>query len=321
MNLGILMDPIGSIKIEKDTSFAFLLEAQFRGYIIHYFEQSDLFLKDGIPYCHAQLLTVTDRSAQWFEFLESKTIPLSSLDIILMRKDPPFDMEYIYDTYLLELAYKQGVMIINKPSALRDINEKAFIAWFPDCCPSTLISKNANDIRAFVESAGNVVIKPLDGMGGQSIFKTHAQDPNLNVIIETVSELGQKRVMCQVYVDEISAGDKRVLLINGKPVDYALARIPSASDFRGNLAKGGTGKGVALSDRDRWICEQVGPELRKRGVLFAGLDIIGDYLTEINVTSPTCVRELDSQYNLNISALLFDQIETLTNQKPTIETH
>ena len=227
-----------------------------------------------------------------------------------MRKDPPFDMEYIYTTYALELAEQKGCLIINKPQSLRDVNEKLFISWFPQCCATTLICRNRQQLRDFIDEQGSVVIKPLDGMGGESVFRTATDDPNKTVIIDTITRNGRRHVMVQRFIPEITEqGDKRILMIDGEPIPYALARIPAKGESRGNLAAGGSGKGVALSERDYWICQQLGPELRQRGLIFVGLDVIGDYLTEVNVTSPTCVRQLDQIYQLNISATLFDAIE------------
>jgi len=309
MKIGVVMDPIQRIKIIKDSTFAMLLEAQRRGHELYYMEQAGLSIdgQDARGLMHG--LKVRDDPEDWFELEAAVLAPLASLDVILMRKDPPFNMDYVYTTYILELAESDGTLVINKPQSLRDANEKLFTTWFPQCCVPALVTRDAGQIRAFAEAHGRSVIKPLDGMGGDSIFQLRADDPNLNVIVESVSSNGNELVMVQKYIEEISAGDKRILLIDGEPVDYALARIPGEGDFRGNLAKGGSGAGVPLSERDRWICAQVGPDLKRRGILFAGLDVIGDYLTEINVTSPTCIRELDEIYEMNISAGLFEAIE------------
>ena len=249
----------------------------------------------------------------WFTLGESELRELTQLDFLLMRKDPPFDMTYVYATYILDLAARAGVLVVNHPQALRDANEKCFITQFPQCCVPTTITQHAADIRAFISQHGDSIVKPLGSMGGESIFQARLEDPNLNVIIETITGDDQKFVMVQKYIPEITQGDKRILVVAGTPAPYALARIPDAGDFRGNLAKGGTGQGVPLSDRDFWICGQVSPELNRRGILFAGLDVIGDYLTEINVTSPTCIRELDAQFGLNIAAGLFDAMEGKVN--------
>ena len=307
--LGVIMDPIDSICPAKDSTLAMLLEAQARGYELHYMEQHDVSIREGVSYGTSRTLSVSDDNKDWFELGDTRTRPLHELNVILMRKDPPFDMEYVYTTYALELAEKNGSLVINKPQSLRDVNEKLFISWFPQCCATTLICRDRQQLRDFIDEQKNVVVKPLDGMGGESVFRTAIDDPNKSVIIDTITHNGKRSVMAQRYIAEISAGDKRILVIDGEPIPYALARIPAAGESRGNLAAGGTGKGVELSERDRWICQQVGPELRQRGLVFVGLDVIGDYLTEVNVTSPTCIRQLDSIYNLNISATLFDAIE------------
>jgi len=309
MKIGVVMDPIQGINIKKDSTFAMLLEAQRRGHELYYMEQAGLSIVSSIAHGRMHRLSVTDNPGGWFELGDGAITPLAELDAILMRKDPPFDMDYVYSTYVLELAERDGVVVVNKPQSLRDANEKLFTAWFPQCCVPALVTRDAAEIRSFMKNHGRSVIKPLDGMGGDSIFQLQPGDPNLNVILESVSSNGNELVMVQRYIEEITAGDKRVLLIDGEPVQYALARIPGAGDFRGNLAKGGKGEGVALSERDFWISAQVGPELKRRGILFAGLDIIGDYLTEVNVTSPTCIRELDDLYDMNISADLFAAIE------------
>jgi len=309
-NLGIVMDPISRINIKKDSSFAMLLEAQQRGWNIKYMEVADLRLDEGKVQATCRPLQVRDDTDDWFELGAPEVIQLQDLDTILMRKDPPFDMEYIYVTYLLELAHQQGTLVINRPDSLRDCNEKLFTAWFPECCAPTLVSRQQEDFLRFLATHDHIVIKPLDGMGGRSIFSIRSDDNNRNVIIETLTDHNRKFAMAQRFLPEIAAGDKRILLIDGQPVPYALARIPSSEDYRGNLAAGATAKGVELTERDLWICKQVGADLRERGLLFVGLDIIGDWLTEINVTSPTCIRELDSIFNLNISALIFDAIET-----------
>lgn len=311
MNVGIVMDPIQNITIKKDTSFAMLLEAQRRGHTLFYMEPKDIWLREGETHAHMRQLTVEDNSAHWFKFGQESAMPLTELDVLLMRKDPPFDMQYVYLTYLLEIAEAGGLRVINKPSSLRDANEKVFTSWFPQCCPETLISSQIELLRIFALEKENVVVKPLGAMGGQSIFRLNAEDPNLNVILETMTKNGSEMVMAQRFVPEITSGDKRILLINGEPVQYALARIPAANDFRGNIASGARTEGVPLTDRDRWICKQVGPTLAEKGLIFVGLDVIGDYLTEVNVTSPTCVRELDALYDLNIASDFFDCIDDL----------
>ncbi len=309
LKTGVVMDPISGIKTYKDSTFAMLLEAQARGHEIWYMEPKDLSVRDGVALGRMKPLVVRDNRDDWFSLGESENRELSTLDILLMRKDPPFDMDYVYTTYILDLAERSGVTVVNRPQALRDANEKCFITQFPQCCVPALITRYSAEIKGFVEEHGLSVVKPLDGMGGESIFQVRPEDPNLNVILETITGKDGELVMVQRYIPEITEGDKRVLVVGGKPVPYALARIPGAGDFRGNLAKGGTGKGVPLAERDYWICEQVAPELKRRGIVFAGLDIIGDWLTEINVTSPTCIRELDEQFGLNIAGQMFDALE------------
>lgn len=309
LKLGIVMDPIQHIKTHKDTSFALLLEAQSRGYQLHYMELNDLYLRDGRTCARMRRLHVRRDERDWFRFDSEEDHPLDALDVILMRKDPPFDQEYIYATYLLEAAESHGVLVINKPRSLRDANEKLFTAWFPHCCAPTLVAREAGRLREFLREQGEIVLKPLDGMGGASIFRVAERDPNLSVILETMTQHNRRFVMAQRYLPDIANGDKRILVVNGEAVPHALARIPAEGESRGNLAAGGRAEGRPLTERDRWIAAQVGPELRRRGLAFVGLDVIGDYLTEVNVTSPTCVQELDRQFGLNISALLMDHIE------------
>ncbi len=311
MKIGILMDSIDGINIKKDSTFAMMLEAQSRNCQINYMTQNDIYIKDHLPYANTQCIKVYDDPQKWYEVVSTQTILLSELDVILMRKDPPFDMEYIMDTYILDMAKDHGVLIVNNPQALRDANEKFFTEAFPQFSPKCVISRNQQHIKQFAKTLDKVIIKPMDGMGGASIFQTGKNDKNLNVIIETVTNNGCRTTMAQEYIPEISQGDKRILIINGEPVPYALARIPSSEDFRGNLAKGGTGEGRPLTEDDFKICKAVGPVLKKMGILFAGLDVIGKHLTEVNVTSPTCIRELDKQFNLNIAGLLFDEIEKI----------
>lgn len=309
MRLGIVMDPIGSINIKKDTSFAMLLEAQSRGWELFYMQQTDLYLDEGKAMATGRSLSVDNNPNSWFELGPEIEKPLAELDVILMRVDPPFDMDYIYSTYLLEQAEAEGVLVVNKPQSLRDANEKLFTAWFPECCAPTLVTSQTTRIRQFLGKHEDIIIKPLDGMGGASIFRLKKADHNLGVVLETMTDHGKKLAMVQRFLPDIKHGDKRILIINGKPVPYGLARIPAKGETRGNLAAGGTGEGRELSDRDRWLCEQIGPTLVQKGLLFVGLDVIGDYVTEINVTSPTCVKELDAMYDLNISGLLMDCIE------------
>jgi glutathione synthase len=308
IRLGVVMDPIESIKIHKDSTFAMLLAAQARGWQLFYMEQRDLSLHDGSCQARIRELWVDDNAAGWHRLGETQEIPLHQLDLVLMRKDPPFDMEYIYTTYLLEAAEAKGCLVVNRPRSLRDANEKLFTGLFPQCTPPTLVTRRPEQIRAFHQEHGDIILKPLGGMGGASVFRVPSNDTNLGVIIETLTLHGSRYTMAQRFIPEIAMGDKRILMIDGKPVPYALARIPAKGETRGNLAVGGRGEGVPLSERDSWIAAQVGPELRDRGILFAGLDVIGDYLTEINVTSPTCIRELDAQFDLDIAGELMDAI-------------
>jgi glutathione synthase len=305
------MDSIARINIKKDTSFAMLLEAQRRGFELHYMELNDLYLRNGLAFARTRKMSVQRDPAKWFEFSAEQDIPLESLDVILMRKDPPFDQEYIYATYLLERAENKGVYVVNKPQSLRDANEKLFTAWFPECCAETLVTREPHRIRGFLQEQGEIILKPLDGMGGTSIFHLRQQDPNLSVVLEMMTQYNSRYVMAQKYLPEIKDGDKRILVINGEVVPYCLARIPAQGETRGNLAAGGHAEGRPLTEKDRWIAEQVGPTLRAKGLVFVGLDVIGEKLTEINVTSPTCVQELERQFDINICGMLMDHIESV----------
>ncbi|MCK4674293.1 MAG: glutathione synthase [Gammaproteobacteria bacterium] len=314
IKMGIIMDPLSSINIKKDSSFAMMLAAQKLGWEIHTIYQADLYTQNEKPRAFSRITRVTDNPNHWHDFESEQDIDLSSLNVILMRKDPPFDIEYIITTYILQLAEDNGSLIVNKPSSLRNNNEKLFITQFPQCCTPFLVSRNKKRLRDFVNERfqaeqQDVILKPLDGMGGASIYRINPQDPNLSVILETVTENETRTVMAQQFIPEIIHGDKRVLLINGEAVPYALARIPASGETRGNLAAGGTGVGIELNERDHWICQQIGPVLKQQGILFAGIDIIGDYLTEINITSPTCIRELDQIYSLDIAGDLMSCIE------------
>jgi glutathione synthase len=313
IKLGVVMDPIESITVKKDTTLAMLLAAQKRGWQIHYMLQSSLYLDKGQSRATTRALTVRDDPEDWFTFGDQSDLALAELDVVLMRKDPPFNMDYIYSTYLLEQAQREGTLIVNDPRSLRDCNEKLFATQFPQCCPDLLVASDARQLRKFHATHKDVILKPLDGMGGSSIFRVQEGDANLSVIIETLTQGGKQQIMAQKYLPEIKAGDKRILMIDGEPVPYSLARIPAQGESRGNLAAGGSGVAQELSDRDRWICEQVGPTLREKGLLFVGLDVIGDYLTEINVTSPTCVREIDRAYDLDIAGQLMDCIASKLN--------
>jgi glutathione synthase len=307
--LGVVMDPIESIKPKKDSTLAMLLAAQRRGWDLVYLRQQDLSVHDGAPRGSGSRLTVKDDPERWFELGAAWEAPLEQLDVLLMRKDPPFDMEYIYTTYILELAENRGLLVVNKPASLRDINEKAYTSWFPHCTPPSLVTRSRSALLEFLAVHGKIVLKPFDGMGGRSIFVVGKGDLNVNVIIETLTDHGAKFTLAQRYIPEIVSGDKRVLMIDGEPIDYALARIPAPGESRGNLVMGATGEGRPLTERDRWLCAQVGPVLSQKGVLFAGLDVIGDYLTEINVTSPTGIRELDRQFAIDIAAKLIEVID------------
>jgi glutathione synthase len=307
-SLGIVMDPIQSINYLKDTSLSILLAAQKQGYRLFYIEQKDLFLENGLPFAEVQPLRVFDNADHWYELDSRSAVPLNELDVVLMRKDPPFDSEFIYSTYILEAAEKLGTLIVNKPQSLRDCNEKVFATEFPQCTPPLLVSRGLKRLKDFLQEHQDVVYKPLDGMGGTSIFRVKSGDQNLNVILETLTKFGSETVMAQKYLPEISDGDKRVLIVDGEVISFCLARIPSPSDFRGNLAAGGKGEVRPLTERDQWIADQVAPVLVERGLLFVGLDIIGDYLTEINVTSPTCVQEIDRAQNTAIGDKLIAAI-------------
>ncbi|NUF26756.1 glutathione synthase [Gilliamella bombicola] len=316
IKLGIVMDPISHINIKKDTSFAMLLEAQKRGYALFYIEMNDLFLDTGEAYATTRSLTVYNDKDHWFELGQEQTIPLSDLDTILMRKDPPFDTEFIYATYILERAEDKGVLVVNKPQSLRDCNEKLFTAWFAQFTPQTLVTRQTKQIKAFFQKHHDIILKPLDGMGGSSIFRIKQDDPNVSVIIETLTEHNTRYCMAQNFIPAIKDGDKRVLVVDGEPVPYCLARIPQKGETRGNLAAGGHGEVRALSESDWHIAKSIAPVLKEKGLLFVGLDIIGDKLTEINVTSPTCVREIEAANpDLSITGMLMDAIEHRLNKK------
>lgn len=309
--LAVVMDPIESILPHKDSTFAMLLEAQHRQWNINYLRPGSLNVADAKPFADSATLSLRDQTDDWYTHGRFTPRNLAEFDVILMRKDPPFNMEYIYATYILELAQQAGALVVNPPAALRNFNEKFSITRFPHCCAPTLISREREKINSFAEQHGEIVVKPLDAMGGESVFRITLNDTNRASIIEQISQKGQRTVMAQKFIAEICHGDKRILLVNAEPVACALARIPSEGEFRGNLATGGIGQGVPLSEQDRQICMQIKPLLAENGILFAGIDVIGEYLTEINITSPTCIRELDLQCGLNICAILFDHIETL----------
>lgn len=303
------MDPISAIHYKKDSSLAMLLAAQSRGWELHYLEPADLYLEDGQAMGCMSPLRVQADPQDWYSLGEQRRCRLTELDVILMRKDPPFDNEFLYATHILETAERAGVLVVNRPSSLRDCNEKLFATQFAHCTPPTTVSRRADILRAFVQTHRDAILKPLDGMGGSMIFRVREQDPNLSVIIETLTDHGRQQIMAQRYLPEIVDGDKRILMIDGEPVPYCLARIPQQGETRGNLAAGGRGEARPLTERDRWIAAQVGPELRRRGLWFVGLDVIGDYLTEINVTSPTCIREIDAAYDTDIGGKLMNLID------------
>jgi len=314
IKLGIVMDPITGVNVKKDSSMAMMLEAQKRGYEIHYMEMQDLYLDQGECRAQTQVIKVFDDPQHWYELEQASDIAISDLDAVLMRKDPPFDTEYIYATYMLERAELQGTLIVNKPQSLRDCNEKLFTAWFPELTPRTLVTRNNQKIREFHQQLQDIIIKPLDGMGGSSIFRIGPEDKNVGVILETLTAHGSQYAMVQEYMPAIKDGDKRILIVNGEPMPYCLARIPAQGETRGNLAAGGTGEARPLSPSDKLIADTIAPELKKRGLFFVGLDVIGDKVTEINVTSPTCIREIEAAYPINISGKLMDAIEENLNR-------
>ncbi len=316
IRLGVIMDAIENIQVKKDSTLAMLVAAQTRGWDIFYMQQSDLYLDSSTPMASArQLEAVSFDPDNWYQAAPKQALKLSGFDVLLMRVDPPFDNEYIYTTYFLEAAEKEGVLVVNKPASLRDCNEKIFATQFTDCTPPVLVTRNSGQLRGFLQQHRDIVMKPLDGMGGESIFRVRHDDPNISVIIETLTLHGKRTIMAQRFIPEIAQGDKRILLVDGEPVPYCLARIPMAGETRGNLAAGGTGEARPLSERDRWICQQVAPTLKDKQLLFVGLDIIGDYLTEINVTSPTCIREIDAAYNTDIGGILMDCISKKLEQR------
>ena len=309
IKLGVVMDPISQVKVAKDSSMAMMLEAQSRGYELYYIEMKDLYLDQGKCFATTHKIKVFDDANHWYELSDPQDIPLSDLDAVLMRKDPPFDTEFIYATYMLERAEIEGTLIVNKPQSLRDCNEKLFTAWFNDLTPRTLVTRSSDKIRAFHQAEKDIIIKPLDGMGGASIFRIRENDANVGVIIETLTNHGEQYAMVQEYMPEIIDGDKRILIVNGDPIPYCLARIPATGETRGNLAAGGRGVAQPLSASDKAIADAIAPELKKRGLYFVGLDVIGNKVTEINVTSPTCIREIEAAFDINISGKLMDAIE------------
>jgi glutathione synthase len=313
LRIAFITDPLDTFNIKKDSTLMMILEAQRRQWLIHHLHANDIFLRDNDVFATTTLLHATPEKMPWYTLSELRIRRLSDFDVIFMRKDPPFNMQYIYVTYLLEIAEQTGVLMVNKPQSLRDANEKLFTAWFPQCCPEMLVTSQATLIREFANKYHHIVLKPLHSMGGEKVFVTTEKDPNLSVIIETLTDYGQEKIIVQRYIPDISQGDKRILMINGKAIPYALARIPAPGETRGNLAAGATAKAMKLSTHDQWIADQVGPVLRQKGIFFAGLDVIGEYLTEINVTSPTCIQEIERAFPINISQLLFDSVEQALN--------
>jgi len=309
IKLGILMDPIKDINIKKDSSFAMLMEAQSRGYEMYYLEMNDLYLEHGHTYARVAQVTVKNDPNDFYQLGEFQEIRLSDLDVLLMRKDPPFDTEFIYATYLLERAEDEGLLVVNKPQSLRDCNEKLYTAWFADLTPPTLVTRREDKIREFYATHKDMILKPLDGMGGSSIFRVKEGDANVGVIIETLTQLNTVYAMAQAFVPDISNGDKRILIIDGEPMPYCLARIPAEGETRGNLAAGGRGEARPLSDTDWAIAKRIGPTLKAKGLIFVGLDVIGDKVTEINVTSPTCIREIEAAFDVDITGALMNAIE------------
>ena len=312
IRLGVVMDPIHTFKPKKDTTVLLMQAAETAGWQIIGFEQGDLWLDQGVAMGSGKCLEIAADAhihpESWYREGQQSTYALGDFDVLLMRKDPPFDSEYVYSTYILEAAQRQGALVVNDPQSLRDCNEKVFATQFPECCPPVLVTKNNRLLREFHQKHSDVIFKPLDGMGGSGIFRVKSDDPNLGVILETLTKFGTETIMAQRYLPEIKAGDKRILVIDGEAVPYSLARIPSQGETRGNLAAGGTGVAQPLTDRDRWIVAQVAPSLVAKGLLFVGLDVIGDYLTEINVTSPTCAREISTAYKIDIGAQLVSAI-------------
>lgn len=315
MRLALILDPLEHIKTYKDTSFAIMREAAHRGHELYVLQQGDVLLQSGTVLGQVRRLEMQAQDTAWYVLGETERMPLHAFDAVLMRKDPPFDMEYVFSTYLLELAETQGARIFNKPAAIRDYNEKLAIAKFPQFMAPSLVTRQMDLIRAFIAEQRDIIVKPLDGMGGASVFRVTDTDPNLNVILETITLLGQRTVMAQRYIPEIAQGDKRILLIDGEAVPFALARIPKAGETRGNLAAGGRGVAQALSKRDREIAETLGPTLKAAGLFLVGLDVIGDYLTEVNVTSPTGMQEIAAQSGFDVAGMLLNALERKVGER------
>jgi glutathione synthase len=313
--LGVVLDPIAHLNLKKDSSIAMLRAAAKRDWEIYYFTADVMYLDQGVAMAQSQIVTINEdeKSASWYSLADQQQILLGDMDAILMRKDPPFDMNYVYATHILDRAEAAGALVVNPPAALRDCNEKIFTTWFPECTPATLICHSREQVREFLALHGDVIVKPPDGMGGMGIFRLQKDGPNVGAILETLLPDANATIIAQQFIPAVTEGDKRILLIDGEPVPYGLARLPAAGETRANLAAGGRGVGQALTERELWICEQVKPEIKRRGLLFVGLDVIGGYLTEVNVTSPTCIRELDDEYGLDIGGQLMDAIAAKLN--------
>lgn len=315
MRVGVVMDPIASLDTHKDSTVAMLYACARRAWQCFYLPPEGLVLRHGEPEALGRALTVRPEQTPWYELGPQELLPLAALDVLMMRKDPPVDPDYLYTTYILEAAEERGVLVVNHPASLRNFNEKLFATRFPELVPPTLVTSLAGELRGFLAHHRDIILKPLGGMGGRSVFRLRESDPNIGVAIETLTANGTRHAMAQRFVPEIAQGDKRILMVDGVPVPYALARVPAPGESRGNLAAGGHGEGRPLDDKDLAICRQVGPVLKTHGILFAGLDVIGDRLTEINITSPTCIKELDRIYNLDIAGQLMDVIETKTRAR------
>ncbi len=309
-SVGFVMDPISSVKPHKDTSFAMMLEAQKRGATIYYMEQSDMYLDNGKAMASVRKVTVRDQATDFYDLSPRETLALSDINVLMMRKDPPFDSEFLYATQMLSLAEAEGSLVVNNPQALRDYNEKLFTSWFPELIPATLVTRNPQLVRDFHAKHEDIICKPLDGMGGASIFRVKPDGNNLGVIIETLTKNGTQQMMVQEYLPAIKEGDKRVLIVDGEVMPYCLSRLPTKGETRGNLAAGGTGRPQAISESDRALAEAIAPVLKKNRIVFVGLDVIGDRITEINITSPTCVREIEAHFDISIMGKLFDAIES-----------
>ena len=313
MKAGIVMDPLESINLKKDSTLMMILELQSRGHEVHFIDHKSLIISPNKTSAFSNKLTVNLNEKKPFFLSEIQEQKLKNFDVLLMRQDPPFDIDYIYNTYILDAAEKEGVLVVNKPSSLRNCNEKVFATLFPQCCTPFLVTSNILSLKNFISEHGDIVVKPLDGMGGSSIYRLQENDSNISVILEDLTQFSRRKIMAQTYIPSILEGDKRILLVNGDPMDAALARIPAKGELRGNLAAGGKAVAKALSDRDRWICSEVAPKLKELGLVFVGIDIIGDYLTEINVTSPTCIQEYKNLCNIDVAKILVDYIEKKLN--------